>query len=104
MDLDRADQVHASPNSKMLEQETMAKSWARIPDGFKVIVPDSHVSTAESEARARELGETMAAAWRSKLAATDAAAAQKKKHKSRQAAGMIDDEVAGAGTGGAGVM
>jgi hypothetical protein len=37
----------------------------------------------------------MAAAWRSKLAATDAQNAQKKKHKNRQAAGVPDEEAGG---------
>lgn len=78
------------------------REWARIPEGFQVIAPDDNfLDEEESLARAREMGETMAAAWRSKLAATDAQAAQKKKHKNRQAAGVIDSEVAGSGGNGA---
>lgn len=81
------------PSTTQMDDD--GREWARIPEGFSVITPDDNMSVEDNEARARELGETMAAAWRSKLAATDAQAAQKKKHKNRQAAGVCDNEVAG---------
>lgn len=81
--------------SDVVATSTHDSEVMRIPEGFQVITPDSTLSFEESETRAREMGEVMAEAWRSKLAATDAAAAQKQKHKNRQAAGVCDEEVAG---------